>query len=273
VTAGEVTNVANWLDTWAPAPPPVVTRNGETVYNDNCSGCHKINGYDANGSIDLAGQGDLVPGKLGTGHGGTVTAAEQTNLVNWLNTFQASDPYAGACDSCHGQPPAGSSFPDTAGAHGVHTALNGLVNNCAACHTDAAHNDQVDLVLAATWDAKSGMAVANQDSTCSNISCHGGQNTPNWGTGSLSVDTQCRTCHVAGTAQYNGYFSGEHDKHVRDKRLDCTACHDVNRLRNGHFGNLATRSFEQAPSATIKSSLSYANGRCATPSCHGGESW
>ena len=273
VSTGEVTNVANWLDSWAPAPPPVVTRNGETVYNDNCSGCHLVTSYDANGNIDLAGQGALVPTKLDTGHGGTVTAAEQTNLVNWLNTFEASDPYAGACDSCHGQPPTGSTFPDTAGSHGVHTTLNGVANNCATCHTGAAHNDLIDRGIATAWNAKSGSATGNSNGTCSSISCHGGSTTPNWDGGSINVDTQCSSCHSYGTSQYNGYSSGEHNKHVRDKGFSCSTCHDTNRLRNGHFTNLETRTFEQAPSATIKSSLSYSGGRCATVSCHGGESW
>ena len=273
VSAGEVTNIASWLDSWAPAPPPVVTRNGETVYNDNCSACHKVNSYDADGNIDLAGQGNLVPTKLATGHGGTVTADEQTNLVNWLNTFQVSDPYAGACDSCHGQPPSGNVFPDTAGSHGVHTALNGLNSNCAACHSDAAHNDQIDRGIATVWSAKSGTATGNSDNTCSNISCHGGRNTPAWDGGSINVDTQCSSCHSYGTGQYNGYYSGEHNKHVRDKGFSCSTCHDADRLRNGHFTNLETRTFEQAPSATIKSSLSYSGGRCSTPSCHGGENW
>ena len=273
VSAGEVTNIASWLDSWAPAPPPVVTRNGETVYNDNCSACHKVNSYDADGNIDLAGQGNLVPTKLATGHGGTVTADEQTNLVNWLNTFQVSDPYAGACDSCHGQPPSGNVFPDTAGSHGVHTALNGLNSNCAACHSDAAHNDQIDRGIATVWSAKSGTATGNSDNTCSNISCHGGRTTPVWDGGSIDVDTRCSSCHSYGTGQYNGYYSGEHNKHVRDKGFSCSTCHDANRLRNGHFTNLETRTFEQAPSATIKSSLSYSGGRCSTPRCHGGESW
>ncbi len=273
VSDEEVVILANWLDSWSPAAPPVVTRNGETVYNDICSGCHKVNGYDPAGNIDLAGQGNLVPNKLATGHGGTMTTDEQTNLVNWLNTFQASDPYAGACDSCHGQPPSGSSSPDTAGSHGVHTALNGLVSNCAACHASAAHNDQIDLDLATTWNAKSGAATANDNGTCSNISCHGGITTPNWNGGSINVDTQCSACHSYGTGQYNGYSSGEHNKHVRDKRLACSACHDPAKLQNGHFNNLSTRAFEQAPSATIKSSLSYSGGRCATPNCHSGKSW
>ncbi|MGW8313845.1 MAG: CxxxxCH/CxxCH domain c-type cytochrome, partial [Desulfuromonadales bacterium] len=273
VTAGEISNVAAWLDSWDPAPPPVITRNGETVYNDNCSGCHKVNTYDAVGNIDLAGQGALVPTKLASGHGGTVTADEQTNLVNWLNTFQASDPYAGACDSCHGQPPSGSSSPNTAGAHAVHTSLASVANDCATCHTDAAHNDQVDLGFASTWDAKSGPAIGNSNGTCSNISCHGGVTTPNWNGGSINVDTQCSSCHTSGTSQYNGYWSGEHSKHVRSEGYACSTCHDPAKLKNGHFTDLSTRAFEQAPSATIRSSLSYSGGRCSTPSCHGSKSW
>ncbi len=273
VSSGEVTNIASWLDSWAPAPPPVVTRNGETVYNDNCSACHKVNSYDADGSIDLAGHGAIVANKLDTGHGGSVSADEQTNLVNWLNTFQASDPYAGACDSCHGQPPIGNAFPNTEGSHGVHTALNGLSSNCAACHSDAAHNYQIDRDIATVWNAKTGIATGNSNNTCSNISCHGGKTTPVWDGGSINVDTQCSACHSYGTGQYNSYYSGKHKKHVTDKGYACSACHDVDRLRNGHFTNLETRTFEQAPSATIKSSLSYSGGRCATANCHGGESW
>jgi predicted CxxxxCH...CXXCH cytochrome family protein len=273
VSDEEVINLADWLDSWSPAAPPVVTRNGETVYNDNCSACHKVNGYDAEGNIDLAGQGDLVPAQLATGHGGAMSADEQTNLVNWLNTFQASDPYAGACDSCHGQPPAGSTFPNTAGSHSVHTALNGLNSNCSACHASAAHNAQVDLDFATVWNAKSGTATGNANGTCSNISCHGGVTTPNWNGGLIDVDTQCSSCHSYGTRQYNSFSSGRHEKHVVDKGFACSTCHDPAKLQNGHFTNLSTRTFEQAPSATIRSSLSYSGGRCATPNCHGGKSW
>jgi len=273
VSDEEVINLADWLDSWTPAPPPVVTRNGETVYNDNCAGCHKVDSYDASGNIDLAGQGDLVPNKLATGHGGTVTTDEQTNLVNWLNTFQASDPYAGACDSCHGQPPNGNSSPDTAGSHGLHATLNGLSNNCAACHTGAAHNDQIDLGFETVWNAKSGTASASSNATCSNISCHGGVTTPNWNGGSINVDTQCNACHSYGTSQYNSYSSGKHKKHVVDKGYACSSCHDSVKLQNGHFSNLSTRTFEQSPSATIKSSLSYSGGTCSTASCHGSKSW
>ncbi len=63
-TPGEVSNIANWLNTWAPEPPPVVARNGETIYTENCATCHKLYGYDANGNIDLASMGSTAIGKL-----------------------------------------------------------------------------------------------------------------------------------------------------------------------------------------------------------------
>jgi predicted CxxxxCH...CXXCH cytochrome family protein len=202
-----------------------------------------------------------------------LTAAQQTLMATFLNQYSAPPTGGGSCTSCHGQPPAGSSSPDQAGAHGVHTTLNGIGTDCANCHAGAAHNSVVDRGISSTWNAKSGIAIGNTNGTCSNISCHGGVATPNWITGSINVDTQCTSCHTAGTSQYNGYVSGRHDKHVREKKISCTQCHDTNRLRNGHFVNLSSSSFEQAPAATIKSSLGYAGGSCSTASCHGPETW
>lgn len=275
MSSGEQNNLANWLDTWTPAPPPVVTRTGQTVYDDDCAGCHKVNSYDANGSApDIAAAGSKATSKLNAGHSGiNLSVEEVANLAAWLNTFEATDPYAGSCNACHGQPPAGNTFPDTVGAHAVHQALPDAAGTCAVCHDGAAHNDWVDLGFTATWDAKSGTATDNMDGTCSKVSCHGGLSTPNWQTGSINVDTQCKSCHVYGTGEYNGYASGRHSKHVNSEGYSCTVCHDTGKLRNGHFGNLATRTFEQAPANTIKSSLSYSGGRCSSPGCHSGKSW
>jgi predicted CxxxxCH...CXXCH cytochrome family protein len=34
--------------------------------------------------------------------------------------------------------------------------------------------------------------------SCSNVSCHGGQATPNWQTGAINVNDQCSNCHAQG---------------------------------------------------------------------------
>lgn len=266
VTVGEIDNISNWVDTFSPAPPPSVARQGQEIYDAECGGCHKVNGYDADGTApDIASNGSGAVTKINAGHNGiSLFAEELTNLSNWLDTYQAGDPYAGSCTACHGQPP-------LTGAHEVHTSLVNVGTDCAVCHETAAHNGRVDLAIQATWNAKSGSADSD-GFTCSNISCHGGQTTPDWTSGMLDSSTQCKSCHSYGTSQYNSYYSGEHKRHAEEKRYDCLVCHDANKL-GGHFSGLDTISFEQSPASTIKSSLSYSGRTCNTVNCHDSEEW
>ncbi|MBE0595793.1 MAG: CxxxxCH/CxxCH domain-containing protein, partial [Desulfuromonadales bacterium] len=171
----------------------------------------------------------------------------------------------------------GSSSPNTAGAHAAHNALPGLQGNCAACHLDASHNGWVDLKFPAAYNAKSGTAVDNGDGTCSNISCHGGGKTPDWWTGEIDVNRQCVSCHSAGTGQYNGYWSGRHAKHVVDKKVACTSCHNTTGLAASHFIGLDTAALDSAAAtiggaSTQVSSFNAGTRSCAT-SCHGSKSW
>ncbi|MGW8313273.1 MAG: hypothetical protein ACWGOL_08585, partial [Desulfuromonadales bacterium] len=92
VSTEELTTLAAWLDSWAPAPPPVVDRTGQEVYDGVCAGCHKLYGYDANGNIDLASMGSTVTTKLATGHGGTVSAGEISNVATWLDSWAPAPP-------------------------------------------------------------------------------------------------------------------------------------------------------------------------------------
>lgn len=280
LSASEIQTIADALAAATPPPTSPQDRTGQQAYDQECAICHSLGTHDAGGTIDLAGTGALIVTKIQGGHNNRIlTSTELSALAAFADTFTptagggGSVPVAGACDSCHGQPPSGSSFPNMAGAHGVHSGLTGIGTVCDNCHTGATHNNWVDLGFPAKWNAKSGAAIDNLDGTCSNISCHGGQKTPEWTAGTINVDTQCRSCHTYGTTQYNSYVSGEHRKHVTDKGLNCVVCHDTAKLRNGHFGNLSTAAFEQSPSATIKTSLSYNGGTCQTPGCHGSKNW
>jgi len=84
----------NIFNYYQPKPEPIeikdkepVNRNGVTVYNQNCANCHKVEGFDASGTVDLAGQGSLSVTKLATGHGGSMTQVEKNNLIIWLDTW------------------------------------------------------------------------------------------------------------------------------------------------------------------------------------------
>ncbi|MEJ2038339.1 MAG: hypothetical protein P8X55_05320 [Desulfosarcinaceae bacterium] len=194
------------------------------------------------------------------------------------------------CTSCHNQPPdglapAGGQYPNREGAHGVHDALAGVGGNCSVCHQGAgsgtaAHfngGGAATVSLSATYNAQSGSAGYDGNSdVCASTRCHGGQPTPNWWSGSLTVDIACEACHTTSTGQYNSATSGLHRYHVVSRHLDCTDCHSASLLAPGHFSNLATTAFESNPWDTLKSSLGYSHstGRgCSVSGCHGAHYW
>jgi predicted CxxxxCH...CXXCH cytochrome family protein len=224
---------------------------------------------------------------------GTSSCANQychgTNLTGVANsgpscsTCHAWPFTGGACGTCHAIPPAGTTFPNTAGRHAIHTGLGSYIT-CDACHTGAGsgtanhQNGTADVNIAATYDAQSGAATYNAASvTCLNVSCHGGQTTPSWLTGTITVNTQCTACHASGTAQYNSYNSGHHSTHV-SRGIACTTCHNTTSLAVNHFTNLDTPAMEGPASATLNAALQY-NGTSCNPGaggltgCHGSRNW
>jgi predicted CxxxxCH...CXXCH cytochrome family protein len=194
------------------------------------------------------------------------------------------------CASCHNDPPnsappAGNVGPNREGAHGIHDGLPKVTGICITCHNGSGTNTNAhfdtstpaDVSGLITYDAESGMFTYDPASrSCAGVSCHGGQTTPDWLTGTLDVAEACKSCHVQGTGQFNSYNSGEHDKHVRDKNLFCTECHDPNKLAADHFSNLDTPEFEGRADLTMKDSLGYnpaTNQGCNVADCHEQEKW
>ena len=244
----------------------------QTAFTGACDGCHAVSGASPNPAAPLCTECHTLGSPLAlTG-----------------------------CASCHANPPAGSAYPNIEGAHVEHLALNGAGTpvTCNTCHNGLGTNTlnhynrangragaggrvpPGDAAFLTTHNAESGASSFSSAAfTCSNVSCHGGQANLNWRTGNLTVNTQCTSCHASGTAQYNSYNSGKHQKHVVDKGIACTTCHDTDRLAPGHFTNLATATvFEQAPSATLSTALQY-NGTSCNPQagglsgCHGSKNW
>jgi len=202
------------------------------------------------------------------------------------------------CTSCHasppnGGPPAGATYPNIAGAHNTHIALNsaGTPISCGTCHSGLTsgtlnHYNRAksrvppgDVLFLATYNAQSGSSSFDNSAalSCSNVSCHGGQATPNWRTGAIDVNTQCTSCHTTiTTTQFNGPTSSNHNR--SDHQVACTACHNTTALAVNHFTNLATPALEGPASATIIPGSTSTGGfaivsyvpatRSCTPSCH-----
>jgi len=256
------------------------TPTGSELYASDCQICHNPLASSNISNRTAAGIQSAL-NSVGSMSSINLTSSEIQLIADALpatTTPPTTDPGTGtgggtpACGTCHALPPSGTTFPNEAGSHAIHTSLNGVGTTCDNCHAGNDHQSGfVDLGFASTWNAKSGPATDNMDGTCSSISCHGGQQTPVWGVGSINVNTDCTSCHALGTSQYNSYNSGQHSRGAHTRQA-CTACHDQAKLAAGHFSNLNTTAFEQDPASTLNSSLNY-NGQSCNPSCHGSENW
>lgn len=212
------------------------------------------------------------------------------------------------CGSCHSGPPSGpgplgyntsSSAPNRQFAHATHTALPGV--GCGTCHLNAGYGTaghaKADLAggrssakvnLSPAFNSNAAVATFdNAVKVCSNVSCHGGQVTPDWTgkptlawpTGSIDIvagvngdNSVCLGCHAAATTdsipglpQFNSFYSGFfpsaippdlHKFHlaqiVQGFPVNCTDCHNFNTLNisQQHFSGITTNTFT-SPGATI----------------------
>lgn len=189
------------------------------------------------------------------------------------------------CASCHGDPPGGDSRPNRDGSHSVHNVLAKVTGQCLACHNGFGtnstqhydENDPANVSLITTYMAKTGtLAYDPASNSCSGVSCHGGLATPHWETGTLNVNTDCLSCHERGTAQYNSFDSGKHKKHVEEKNIFCTQCHDTGKLATIHFSGMDTPQLEGNPADTLLNLLNYTSDTglgCNVSGCHGTERW
>jgi predicted CxxxxCH...CXXCH cytochrome family protein len=208
--------------------------------------------------------------------------------------------------------PTGSAWPNQMGAHGKHLALAtftrtspGLPTSlsasaypqCEACHVNAVPGDAANthysnaskrvpvpvttptVLIDPTFNAQSGAATTVPSTTaftCSNVSCHGGQTTPGWQSGSLTVDTNnyCRSCHALNSTatQYND-GTGTHRKNSNHSNAACGVCHTMTNGTQGatnHWKYLDTQAViaspDQLSSQTIQFDGVTATGGTYTPS-------
>jgi predicted CxxxxCH...CXXCH cytochrome family protein len=237
----------------------ILTKHGEYAATNGTSGCATETCH-----------GTSLSGVSGSGPGC------QSCHQNGVYPFTAM-----SCTSCHGTPPSGTAYPDQAAAHNTVTghfvSQVSLPDECATCHvnqgagTENHFNNVVDVQIPSSYSSSGGPAVYNDDGTCSNISCHGGNITPPWSTGSIDVNNDCTACHSF-CAEYNGYCSGQHGPYYSGHSIYCTECHDTNKLAVNHFTSLNTMIMEGPAADTILDSVNYSGGSC-TPSCHSTRDW
>jgi predicted CxxxxCH...CXXCH cytochrome family protein len=192
------------------------------------------------------------------------------------------------------QGPDGNAWPNLAGKHAKHLALSTFTRTtpalpapmstsaypkCAACHSGSVPGDATNthysnaskttvppvtsgpasVKIDVAFNAKTGTAGTTPSTsafTCSNISCHGGQVTPGWQTGTLPTDavdptTNCKSCHkMAKTAtQYND-ATGTHNQNSYHLGAACRVCHDMS-TANTKSGAVNHWKYLDTPSVVI----------------------
>ena len=211
-----------------------------------------------------------------------------------------------ACISCHGVAPGGpygNAAPNREFAHAEHTALPAITEiGCDSCHLNAGPGSldhakaapdggprPATVTISNAFRAKTLTTFGYDGTKCSGVSCHGGQDTPTWSTGSIS----CEQCHELGTApatpQYNSYFSGIkagrnlHEQHIQ-ATVACTDCHNIGILNDyqQHYSGIRNNSFT-APRNTVgglPTKIGTYNGTTQTCggitdmiNCHPGTTW
>jgi predicted CxxxxCH...CXXCH cytochrome family protein len=229
----------------------------------------------------------------GPAEGGVGPRCQDCHRLSPPIVFPATAVQPATCTTCHTFPPNGTpnQFPNIAGKHGIHNTFAGVHDVCDTCHNGAGFgsganhfmDNVVNVAFLATYNAESGGAATYNPAnrTCSNVTCHGGQTTPDWQTttaNAINVNTQCSICHSQGTAQFNSYNSGDHG--INSSHTTCTNCHNTTTLAVNHFTNLSTTAMEGPASATIGGGTTFIPAgnynpttRSCSPSCHGTETW
>lgn len=242
-------------------------------FNGECINCHDQNGT------------------------GSTKVGPTCTTCHIVDTPLAAGKGPGTCLSCHADPsfktqgPAGTTFPNLAGAHAKHLGLLTALD-CATCHAGSqpgeggatsqphynganrgpngtpAGTGPAPVTINALFKAQTGTLGTTPSLTaftCNAVSCHGGQTTPGWQSGKLAFNatTYCLSCHkVASTAtQYND-ATGRHGTPSQHNTA-CSYCHDMTQAKPGaqnHFKYLNTTAVsgvggtppDQYPSDTIK---------------------
>jgi predicted CxxxxCH...CXXCH cytochrome family protein len=101
--------------------------------------------------------------------------------------------------------------------------------------------------------------------TCSNISCHGGQTTPAWQTGTITnnATTYCMACHkITSTATEYNDATGRHNNPNAHNQT-CDYCHVMTQTTQGaqnHFKYLDNTAVRQAPDQLSSDTIKFGGG-------------
>src|SRR6185369_3123266 len=187
------------------------------------------------------------------------------------------------CGSCHGAAsvnstgePSGTVYPDVAGSHAAHTAIDGVT--CIECHTTGGAGGKTDH---GQGNRGTNPAVVNltnafgwNGTTCATAVCHvSPYNSTNLPTPAWGTPAACTACHNGTTVpfQANGApNTGSHSIHMGLRDAACGQCHDgaTSGVSGGSNHDNGTVNVSNGYPATAKHAPGTYSGTCSSASCH-----
>ncbi|MCP4589355.1 MAG: hypothetical protein GY842_01290, partial [bacterium] len=252
------------------------------VFQDNDLGSNAVSDFIHSNHASVSYDGVCEVCHTGTSYHRNSPAGNHDHYADSLCTdchphSEGFKPGAGACTSCHGQPPDGDVSPNLAGAHATHMmSTNGpQIGDCFECHAPLAagvHNNTVASFASGVDANSNGDIELSETDVCD--ACHSpdgpfdgvAEGKANWTVGAA---VSCEGCHDTGTSTIQGvtappvagnnttwgYFATGHG---RNGALGCAACHDTTTT---HFDGVArTYAFDSAYYGPAQSGVAYAAG-------------
>lgn len=225
--------------------------------NVTCNTCHDGLGSGtqkhADGAVDVA---------FSTQAGATAAYTAATKTCANISCHSGYTPPAWtdkSCTACHGTPPNGTIYPNTANAHAKHNFA------CDTCHFGLGSgkplhaNGTPDVAFSTLAGTNPAYTAATK--TCANIICHGGNTTPAWTATNVAG---CTLCHSTAPTTV------PHTAHSNVIQIiTCEACHtgDGPGVTAVHPDAFVVKGF---PDKYNDGGAGYASGVCSNISCHGG---
>jgi hypothetical protein len=235
---------------------------------------------ESHGGVMRSDSGPVANGVCNYCHAGGSTTDDPEYVINcyWgdaVDYYRDPVPTPNPCAACHGQPPDGTSFPNTAGAHATHMLDPGgpAITDCFVCHAPLAEwkhlNDLASFASGTDTNANGNIDLDETD-VCD--ACHSpdgpfdgvAEALANWST---SAPVSCEGCHDNGTSAIQGVsappVAGDNvatgffaTGHGRGGTVACTDCHDTTAT---HFdGEPRTYSWDSAHYNPTQSGVAYA---------------
>jgi predicted CxxxxCH...CXXCH cytochrome family protein len=222
-------------------------------------------------------------------HGSDFNGGTSGISCNQCHTNETSN-WKTDCTFCHGGSDNQSGAPpfgvlgetdvssNAVGAHSAHVQSSSSHSgyDCITCHTKPSSFDNTGHIdgnsgAEVNFNSLAGNNATYSNGSCSTLYCHGNGRSNSASVSWVSnIGQNCDSCHAYYDNSNN--LSGEHEKHIKDKNMECSECHK-NVINSSNVIINKALHINGSPDVSMDNGT-YSGGSCSDlVGCHGSEDW